>query len=531
MRHWVKRAALGIAIMAAGWCARAADEPDGRRWWSHVEVLADDAMEGRDTGSEGHRKAAEYVAREFEAIGLKPAGTDGFLQPVEFHSRAIDEARSQLVLVRDGQEQPLALGEDAVISARVDPAPVFEAPLIFAGFGLSIPEAGHDDFEGIDVEGKLVVCLRGAPTGLSGPIAAHAQFDGERSAALRRAGAIGVILIPNPRHMDAPWERLSATRALPAMVLADPALDDNRDLAVGIEFNPARADQLLAGSGHTFEEILALADAGEPLPRFEIPARLRGTVAVTRAEVTSENVVALLPGSDPTLAGEYVTFTAHLDHLGVGRPVNGDAIYNGAMDNASGVASLLDVAAILVERGVRPRRSILFAAVTAEEKGLLGSRYFAHHPPVGEGAIVANINIDMILPLHPFRALTMFGSEESDLGDEAAEMARAAGVKPLPDPFPERNVFIRSDQYSFVRRGIPALMVMVGFEKGSPEERTVIAWLSERYHAPSDDVDQPVDRRAAGEFDALVADLLERVADRDERPRWKESSPFGRLAP
>jgi Zn-dependent M28 family amino/carboxypeptidase len=443
----------------------------------------------------------------------------------------IDEAHCRLALVRDGREEPLRLGEDALISLRVDPAPSFEAPLVFAGYGLSIPEVGHDDFRGLDAKGKLVVYLRGAPPNVPGPLAAHSQSDGERSNALRRAGAIGAIMIQNPKTMDIPWERLTLARFLPAMALADPALDDNRGLKASLAFNPARADQLLAGSGYDFKDLLAAADAGKPLPHFEIPARLKATVAATRADLASQNVAAILPGVDPLLKDEYVVFSAHLDHLGVGKPINGDAIYNGAMDNASGIATLLDVAAILKESGAKLRRSVLFVAVTAEEKGLLGSRYFAHHPTIKQGQIVADINIDMILPLYPLKKLTMFGSDESDLGDDASAVAKSLGVLPRPDPIPERNVFIRSDQYSFIRRGIPSLMVMVGFDKGSSEEQIIMRWLTERYHAPSDDVKQPVDKKAAGEFDNLVAKLLERVANRDERPRWKDSSFFKRFAP
>jgi Zn-dependent M28 family amino/carboxypeptidase len=531
MGHKTSLAALVIAVISLAFSAHAADAPDGRRWWSHVVFLADDALQGRETGSPGHRKAAEYVAGEFAKLGLRAAGSDGYLQPVDLRSLTIDEADCRLALVREGGEDLLRLGDDAVISLRVAPAPSFEAPLVFAGYGLSIPEVGHDDFKGLDAKGKLVVYLRGAPPGVAGPLAAHSQSDGERSEALRQAGAIGSIMILNPKHMDIPWERLTLARFLPAMVLADPALDDNRGLKAAVTFNPARADKLLAGSGHEFKDLLEAADAGKPLPHFEIPARLKAIVAVTRADVASQNVVALLPGTDPTLKDEYVIFSAHLDHLGVGKPINGDAIYNGAMDNASGIATLLDVAAILKESGAKLRRSVLFVAVTAEEKGLLGSKFFTHHSIIGQGQIVADLNIDMILPLYPLKKLTMFGSDESDLGDDAAAVARSSGVLPRPDPVPERNVFIRSDQYSFIRRGIPSLMVMVGFDKGSPEEQVVMRWLTERYHAPSDDVKQPVDKKAAGEFDSLVAKLLERVANRNERPRWKDSSFFKRFAP
>lgn len=529
-RRWGTLLLAGLGAVAVT-AARGGGPLDGSRWWSHVEVLAGDAMEGRETGSPGHRRAAEYVAKEFEKLGLRPAGDGGFLQPVALRSRTIDEGHSRLALVRDGREETLRLGEDAMIGLRVDPAPTLEAPLVFAGYGLSIPEVGHDDFREIDARGKLVVYLRGAPPNVPAPLAAHAQSEAERAAALRKAGAVGTVGIPNPKHLDIPWERLKLSRFLPSMTLADPSLDDGQGLKAGVTINPARADVVLAGSGHTIAEILAAADAGKPLPHFEIPAKLRATVAVTRAEVTSENVLALLPGTDPKVENELVVFSAHIDHLGVGKPVAGDAVYNGAMDNASGVASLLDVAAILRAEGALPRRPVLFAAVTGEEKGLLGSKYLAHHPPAAGGRIVADLNSDMFLPLYPLRHLTVYGVDESDLGKDAAAEAAARGIRLAPDPEPQRNVFIRSDQYSFIRKGIPSLMFKIGYAKDSPEEATFKAWLKDRYHAPSDDLAQPVDRSAAAGFDAFLAGLLRRVADRDGRPRWNESSFFRRFAP
>jgi Zn-dependent M28 family amino/carboxypeptidase len=510
--------------------AFAADAPDGSRWWSHVVFLADDALEGRDTGSAGHRKAAEYVAREFEKMGVRPAGTQGYLQPVEFKSRTIDEAHSGVALVRGGAEQALRLGEDCIISLRVDPAPTLEAPLVFAGYGLSIPEVGHDDFKDLDARGKLVVYLRGAPPSIPGPLAAHAQSEVVRSAALRKAGAIGSVTILNPKSMDIPWERASLARFLPSMTLADRALDESHGMKAGFAVNPAHADTLLAGTGHDMKALLEADGAGKPLPHFEIPAKLKATISVKRADVTSENVVGLLPGADAALKKEYVVFSAHLDHLGIGKPIKGDSIYNGAMDNASGIAALLDVAAILKESGAKLRRSVIFVAVTGEEKGLLGSKYFAHKPTVEKDAIVANLNTDMFLPLYPLKRLTVYGVDESDLGAEAVAVAKAMGLGCEPDPEPKRNVFIRSDQYSFIRRGIPALMFKVAFAQGTAEEETFRAWLKERYHAPSDDIKQPVDKAAAGAFDQFMAKLLQRVANREERPRWNESSFFKRYA-
>ena len=529
----VALAALVTGPAALGLAARAADDvgsAGGKRWWSVVSYLADDKLEGRDTGSAGHRQAAEFVADQFARLGLKPAGTDGYIQPVRFRSKTIDEAHSTLALVREGRTTPIELGPDAIISLRVDPAAEIEAPLVFVGHGLRSPEAKVDDFAGLDVRGKVVVILGGAPESIPGALAAHLQSAGERGALLRELGAVGMVTIANPKSMDIPWERSSLARFLPQMALADPGMDDYRGLKIAVSMNPARADKLFEGTGQTIAAILAATDASKPLPHFAIPAQLKATVAVDRADVTSQNVAAILPGTDPQLKDEYVAFTAHLDHIGVGKPINGDPIYNGAMDNASGVASLIDVAARLKEAGVALKRSVLFVAVTGEEKGLLGSRYYATSPTVDRKAIVANINTDMFLPLFPMKRLTVFGLAESDLGDDATGVARALGMDTEPDPEPKRNVFIRSDQYSFIRQGIPAIALKVGYLKGSPEEATAKKWLTERYHAPSDDLNQPVDLQAAADFDALVARLIERVANRDARPAWKAESFFRRFA-
>jgi Zn-dependent M28 family amino/carboxypeptidase len=222
--------------------------------------------------------------------------------------------------------------------------------------------------------------------------------------------------------------------------------------------------------------------------------------------------------------------TAHLDHVGRGEPVNGDSIYNGAMDNASGTATLLEVARLLRESGVRLRRSILFLSVTAEEQGLLGSRYFTAQPTVPASSIVANLNTDMFLPLFPMHSLIVNGLEESDLAGDVQRIGKAAGIAIDGDPEPERNAFIRSDQYSFIRRGIPALAFKIGWTPGSPEHETVKRWRTERYHAPSDDLSQPVNLQAAEDFNRLYAAIVEAIANRDTRPRWNDTSFFKRFA-
>jgi hypothetical protein len=528
----MKYAWAGVLTIAsvATMPARAASASDGERWWSHVRILADDKLEGRDTGSPGHRKAAEYVAGEFKRLGLEPAGTESFIQPVKFSSNTIDESQTRLEIVRTSGTETLELGADALVLLQVNPAKTLDAALVFAGYGLTVPDYGHDDFREIDVRRKVVVFFSGAPATLPGPLASHAQSLGERATALRRAGALGMIRIANPKFMDIPWSRRSLARLMPSMSLADPAMDEGRGLSLDLSLNPARAEKLFAGSDHTFQEIVDADDAHKPLPHFAIPARLKATVGVRRSDVTSQNVAAVLPGSDPKLKGEYVVLSAHLDHIGIGEPINGDSIYNGAMDNASGVAGLLDVAEILKETGAQPKRSLLFLAVTGEEKGLQGSRYFASAPTVPSSAIVADINTDMFLPLYPFKRLIAFGLDESDLKNDVNAVAGPAGLPVLPDPEPKRNIFIRSDQYSFVRQGIPSLMLMVGYEKGTKEEATLLTWLKDRYHAPSDDLSQPVDKPSAGDFDAFVAKLITHVANRDTRPQFSDSSFFKRFA-
>ena len=222
--------------------------------------------------------------------------------------------------------------------------------------------------------------------------------------------------------------------------------------------------------------------------------------------------------------------TAHLDHVGVGRAVNGDTIYNGAMDNASGTALLMEMARTLAAKRDQLKRSIIFLAVTAEEKGLLGSRYYANHPTVPARAIVADLNTDMFLPLIPFRLLMVNGLEESDLAANARQAAQEAGVEVISDPEPEENRFIRSDQYSFILRGIPALSFKVGFALGTPEHKTVLEFRAKRYHFPSDDLDQPVDRQSAADFARVYARIAELVANRETRPSWNADSYFRRLA-
>lgn len=519
---------IGVVLLLAG--ALVGADADGKRWWSYVTALANDDMRGRETGSPEHRKAAQWVAAQFERSGLKAAGTQGFIQPVKFEARKIDESASSLDLVRGGKTERLTLGEDATIGMRVPAAETLEAPLVFAGYGLVVPEKNYDDLAGLDLRGKIIVTVAGGPADIPGPLKAHYGSADERGVFLEKAGVVGTVTIANPHSADIPWSRSSLARLQESMSLDDPALTDPHGLKLVVTVNAAHADKWLAGTGHTIDELLALADAGKPLPRFAMEASLRASVKLVRRAVESQNVAGVMTGSDPVLRREYVVISAHLDHVGVGQPINGDSIYNGAMDNASGIASLIDMAQTLRETKAKPRRSILFVAVTGEEKGLLGSHYFATHPTVDRKSIVADINMDMFLPLFPLRRVTVYGLNESDLGDVIRQVAAKQGVEVQDDPEPQRNVFVRSDQYSFIRGGVPSLSMKVGFVLGSKEHQIQKDWLTNRYHAPSDDLSQPVDLKSAADYNRLLLALAEAVADNATRPQWKPDSFFRRFA-
>jgi Zn-dependent M28 family amino/carboxypeptidase len=522
---------LAVAVASPAQQTPRASHFDGNSWWAHVKFLADDSLEGRDTGSEGLNKAQAYAVEQLQKAGLQPAGTNGFYQPVHFNQYEVDESKSSLALVANGQTKPLSFADDAFISSRATrtSATLF-APLVFIGYGLQIPEKNLDELAGLDLKGKIVVYLAGSPSDIPTALASHYQTAGERWKSLHAAGAIGTITIFNPASMDIPWSRISVNRNHPSMDLADPEFNETPGLQLGVSFNPASAEKLFDGSGHTLAEIAALGKDRKPLPHFALATSLKASAVILTKTIESSNIVAKLSGSDPALKNEFVVLSAHIDHVGIGAPINGDRIYNGAMDNGSGSALVMDIAASLKAHPEKLQRSILFLLVTAEEKGLLGSKYFAAHPTVTPKSIVADVNVDMFLPIVPLKILKIEGIEESDLGSRAAAIALSMGIKPIPDPEPLRNAFIRSDQYSFIKKGVPAVKADVGFELGTPEQKIFKDWLTNRYHAPSDDVNQPVDLQAAALYEEFTRRLLLDTANTAARPRWKTDSFFRRYA-
>lgn len=521
------------------------DEARGREWWMHIRTLADDSMKGRQTGSEEYLKAAAYVVDRFKLWGLKPAGVNGtYFQPVHFVEERIQADRTTLALESDGKHIPLELGEDAVLGRGLAQPASVEAPLVFIGYGLHLPESGYDDFDSPELprdslRGKIVVLVNGGPADLPAPLKSFARTT-PLIRAIRDADAVGLISIPTPKSMDFGWQRIASSASQPGMRLAatpedasiakrHPALADDHGTLFTATFNPGQAEKLFQGSGHSFADILALADGQKPLPRFELNKNLRATVAKQNSQIVSPNIAAVLPGSDPSLKAQYVIISAHLDHLGVGEPIHGKTIYAGAMDDASGVATVLETARTISQSGERPKRSLLFLVFTAEEKGLLGSRYFAGHPTVPEDAIVADLNLDMFMPIFALKKLHVQGLEQSTLADQARSVGAAHHIEIAGDPEPDRNSFIRTDQYSFVQAGIPALAMKFGWTPGSPEYKAWRAWLAERYHSTDDDLTQPVDLAAAGQFNSFFADLAKAVANDSATPHYLATSFFKRF--
>jgi Zn-dependent M28 family amino/carboxypeptidase len=502
----------------------------GNQWLAYVRYLADDRLEGRLTGTEGYRKAAQYVADHFKQYGLEPGGTQGYYQPVKFDVQHVIASESKLVLNAGTSDTPVRLGESALLGSRLPQPKEVSAALVFVGYGLHLPEAHYDDFAGLDVRGKIIVYINGGPASISGALKASARSPQDFVSFVEKGGAVGAIAIPNPKSMDIPWDRMRLASSQAGMRLADPELQDSHRAMFSATWNPAHADELLAGSGHTIADLLAIADAGKPMPHFDLKRTLKATVVTRNEQVESPNVVGILRGSDPKLKSQYVVYSAHLDHVGVGEPIKGDKIYNGAMDNASGIASMLDVAETLGKPGVKLKRSVLFLAVCGEEKGLLGSRYFSQRPTVPKSSMVADLNTDMFLPIFPLNYLVVYGADESTLGEDIKAAAARLDVRVIPDRAPDRNVFIRSDQYNFIRVGVPSIMPEFGATANSPEEKTQEEWLKNRYHAPSDDAQQPIDLAAAAKFDKLMVQLVERVANASERPQWKPDSYFRRFS-
>ncbi|HEY8538460.1 MAG TPA: M28 family metallopeptidase [Steroidobacteraceae bacterium] len=502
---------------------------------SHVEFLASDLLEGRAAASRGYDIAAAYVAAQFRHSGLKPAGDDEtFYQTVPLLEATPVLPGSSAELRIDGELVRFEYGTDYLPSADFSSASsTVSAPLVFAGFGIHAPELDHDDFENVDVNGRIAVVFTGAPPRFPNNQRAYYSWLNGKFATLIERGAVGAVLVDSPDDAQrTPWERKVAMSWTPQMRWIDEQgapHDAFEQLKLRFRFNQTAAARLFEYAGRSFDEILANAAAGE-VQGFELPGLLTLSATTGLRRTESVNVLALLPGADPVLKRECIVVTAHLDHLGRGAAVDGDSTYNGAHDNAVGVGILLEMARALSASGKRPRRSILFAAVTAEEKGLVGSDYLAAHPPAEANRFVANINVDMPMTLAPTLDLIARGEQHSTLGSIARTAAAAHGYRLSPDPAPEQVSFIRSDQFSFIRRGVPALVIGSGYK---PRDKNVdLAALREEflethYHQPSDEAKLPIDYHGAADLARVNLRVIWEAANAAAAPSWKPKDFFG----
>jgi hypothetical protein len=500
---------------------------------AHAEFLADDLLEGREAGTRGFEVAARYAATRFAQYGLDPGADGGFLQRVPFRKTQLLESSVEIA-GRDGRTA-LIYKEDYLFSARgAHPRFELSAPIVFVGHGIDAPDLGHRDYEGVDVEGKIVMLVSGAPESFPSTQRAHHSSRRLKAALASRRGALGIVSLRS--RVDARrvgWDRIARNAGRPGFQWVHP---DGRPETSdpGLRFSLLLSDEglgkLFAGSGTSADALLDEIEAGNGVAR-DLPLTLHVGAESSQSDAGSPNVVGILRGADSELAGQFVVVSAHLDHTGIGAEVDGDTIYNGFFDNAIGSAIVLEAARVLAE-GEAPRRSIVFLLVTAEEKGLLGSSYFNAYPTLPREAIVANVNIDMPKLLAPLADLIALGAEHSSLGPLAERAATDNGFELSPDPAPEEVRFVRSDQYSFVRSGIPAINLIAGESTlGGGDTQLLLSaeFIKEHYHRPSDEPSLGADWDSVVRYAGANVDLLRAIAAADLAPSWNDGDFFGGL--
>lgn len=519
---------LAALLATTAFAAEPDFSPD--RVKAHVAFLADDLLEGRGTGTRGFDIAARYVASQFAGAGLQPGGLGGsWFQPVTLSETRLDGPASLTVTPVAGDAITWAHASEAIINpSQLDTQTDVSAPLVFAGFGIDAPKQGFNDYAGLNVKGKIVVVLQGIPKRPPNEVLAHLGSEKARMAATR--GAIGLITIPTLQSAKLrPWDRLQSTASVPRMTWVQP--DGTPFVAApGIRASAAvsstGAAALFASSATPLAEVLAAADVEGGSPKgFALQTSARITATSARRMITSSNIIGRLDGSDPGLKNEHVVLMAHLDHLGIRPEKTGDNIYNGALDNAAGVAVMLETARAFGSNVERPKRSLLFVANTAEEKGLLGAESFASNPPVPIANIASVVDLDQPLLLYPFTDVIAFGGDHSTMGTAIARAVAKAGVALSPDPMPAETIFVRSDHYTFVKRGVPALLLATGFANGGKA-----AWehyLATDYHQPSDDMTLPINWDAAAKYARVGYLISSEIANAAQRPLWYAGDYFG----
>jgi hypothetical protein len=503
---------------------------------SHIRFLADDSLEGRAPGTDGFEKASHYVESALSELSLSPAGVDGYRQPVPLQESMVAEGESGLSFSHEGQGTDFVFGEDFTLSANhVLTEASVKAPLVFVGYGVSAPAFGYDDFADADLDGKIALYLTGAPPSLPSNERAYFSSGAVKRDEMAARGAVGMVTFTYPEDPRFRWEVDVARSRRGAFTWLDdagtPRDGTESPIQGSANLNHSAVNTIFASSPIPVEEIFSRA-ADSIAQAFDVPGELLIRTTSTHRPVQSHNLVARLEGSDPSLRDENVVYVAHFDHFGIGTPDEGDAIYNGAHDNASGVSIVMEVARAFESLPEPPRRSVIFLFVTAEEWGLLGSDYFARHPTVPKESLVANFTLDMPFLFHPLLDIVPYGAAHSTLSEAVGAAADRLGLDIGEDPIPEQVLFIRSDHYSFVKQGVPALFIKSGFETGDPEldgGAMNTAYRRERYHTPHDESDQGFDFEAGANHARVNFLTGYYVAMQDERPAWNDGDFFGGL--
>lgn len=502
-------ASLAVLVLAA--CGSVPTPPSGTdadtvAWWNITGALSGDDMEGRDTGSAGYDRAAQYVEDRLEAAGLKPAGEKGgWRQTLPLKEVRVEKDGTSFRIVgTDGSKAELKFLHQITVRPTAS-LPTLVAPLAFRGY-CSASEMG-------DVKDKIVVCFGARRAGMTNA--------GQRLEAAAKAGAVGIINVDDPGFTIEPSRWPEAYARVISFRDAPPAA--HPQMAV-MRLGADAFGTLIASSGQDAETILKTGAASKPLPSFDIPAVMKAEFAISKRELQSDNVLALLPGTDPALKDEVVLVSAHLDGYGYGEPVDGDALYNGAFDDAAYVATLIRLAESQAGKGFR--RSVLFAVYTGEEKGLLGSNWYSTHLTVPKEKLAAVINLDQLRPLFPLKIMTMHAIDDTTLATNVKRVAAGMGVEIRPDLEPERNLNQRTDHFPFLRMGVPATNFVFGFDPGTDAEKRYREWYQVRYHRPQDDMTQPLDWGAARDMNTFFYRLVEDVAQDDKRPAFVAGSPW-----
>lgn len=502
----------------------------------HMNVLADDSLEGRAPGTDGYASSAVYAEEQLRALGLQPAGVGGsWRQDVPLRQSTVVEDESSLSVWTPIGTETMTYDIDFYLGAdplreRVE---IELAEVVFVGFGVSAPDLGYDDYADADVDGKVVMFLNGAPASFPSNERAYYSSGATKTTEAIARGAIGTMTFWAPDDPRLRWDVNAARskRGSFAWLDGDGAPNRGNTQVMGsASLNHSAAESLFQGAYVPLADAIAAAQAGTPQSVL-LATRVSITTTTAHRDVDSWNVLAKLEGSDPNLRDEYVTYVAHVDHFGVGVEVNGDDVYNGAHDNASGTAIVLEIARAFASLPEPPRRSVLFMIVTAEEWGLLGSDYFVQNPTVAQSNLVANFSLDMPFLFHPLRDIVPYGAEHSTMGASVGQAAEHMGLAIGPDPIPEQVLFIRSDHFSFIRQGIPALFIKSGFETGDDRDGGAMntAFRQERYHTPFDDMSQDFDFEAGADHARVNFLTGYIIAQEEDRPAWNEGDFFGGL--